>query len=165
VVVNHKRVLDRDGKPGKATPLSATEIKQVNDIVREAMGYSQARGDTLNVTNAPFAPPEKEVVPDSPIWKDPQLLALLKELGKYLAFGVIAWITWTRLLRPMFDRLATMVPPPPPPVAAEDYGAEDMQHRMSYEHKLTAARDIAKQDPKMVANVIKEWVGGGEQQR
>ncbi|MDP2795702.1 MAG: flagellar basal-body MS-ring/collar protein FliF [Sulfurisoma sp.] len=163
VVLNHKRPLDKEGKPGKAVPLSAAEIKQMGDIVREAMGFSQARGDTLNVANAPFTPPEKEVVPDSPIWKDPQLLALLKELGKYLAFGVIAWLTWTRLLRPMFDRLATMVPPAPIPSTEQRGMAESVEHRMSYEHKLGAAREMAKQDPKMMANMIKEWVGGGEQ--
>jgi flagellar M-ring protein FliF len=167
VVLNHKRPLDKDGKPGKAVALSAAEIKQVNDIVREAMGFSQARGDTLNVANAPFTPPEKEIVPDSPLWKDPQLLALLKELGKYLVFAVIAWLTWTRLLRPMFDRLATMVPPPRPAGPSEEEAemAHNVEHRMSYEHKLATARDLAKQDPKMMANMIKEWVGGGEQQR
>ncbi|MBU0752772.1 MAG: flagellar M-ring protein FliF [Gammaproteobacteria bacterium] len=165
VVVNHKRLIDKDGKPGKAVPLTAAEIKQVTDIVREAMGFSQARGDTLNVANAPFTPPEKEVIPDSPIWKDPQLLALLKELGKYLIFGVIAWLTWTRLLRPLFDRLATMVPPPVVgPSEVEREMANDTEHRMSYDHKLASAREMAKQDPKMMANMIKEWVGGSEQQ-
>jgi flagellar M-ring protein FliF len=169
VVINHKRLLDKDGKPGKAVALSAAEIKQVSDIVREAMGFSQARGDSLSVANAPFTPPEKEVVPDSPVWKDPQLLALLKELGKYLIFGVIAWIIWTRLLRPMFGRLATLVPPPPTPPSGsaeeEQQISEHAQYRMSYESKLANARELAKEDPKMVANMIREWVGGGEQQR
>lgn len=165
VVLNHKRPLDKEGKPGKAVALSAAEIKQATDLVREAMGFSQPRGDTLNVTNAPFTAPEKEVVPDSPIWKDAQLIALLKELGKYAIFGIIALLVWKRLLRPAFERLASMAPPRPSPaaVAEEDNMAQALQHKASYDQKLAATKDLAKQDPKMVAGMIKEWVGGGEQ--
>ena len=36
------------------------------------------------------------------------------------------------------------------------------QHQHSYETKLAAAREIAKQDPKAVAAMIKDWVGRGE---
>ena len=34
---------------------------------------------------------------------------------------------------------------------------------MAYDAKLAHARDMAKQDPKLVANVIKDWVGGGNE--
>ena len=34
---------------------------------------------------------------------------------------------------------------------------------MAYDAKLAQARELAKQDPKMVANVIREWVGGGNE--
>jgi len=64
------------------------------------------------VAAADKAAVEKELIPDTPLWKDPQLIALLKELAKYFAFGVIAWLTWTKLLKPVFERLARMVPPP-----------------------------------------------------
>jgi flagellar M-ring protein FliF len=33
---------------------------------------------------------------------------------------------------------------------------------LSYDQKLLGARELAKQDPKLVANVIKGWVGGNE---
>lgn len=170
VVLNHKRPLDKDGKPGKAVPLSAAEIKQATDLAREAMGFSQPRGDSLNVTNAPFTPPQKEVVADTPIWKDPQLIALLKELAKYAIFGVIAWIVWVRLLRPAFDRLAAMVPPLPTAkeLAAEQEEkngmADALRRRATYEEKLESVRDLTRQDPKVVAGMIKEWVGGNEEQ-
>jgi flagellar M-ring protein FliF len=34
---------------------------------------------------------------------------------------------------------------------------------IGYDQKLLNARQLAKQDPKLVANVIKDWVGGNEQ--
>ena len=168
VVVNHRT---DPGKP-KPTPLTAAEIKQVTDLAREAMGFSQQRGDTLNVANAPFTAPEKEVVPDSPIWKDAELIALLKELARYLVIGGIAFYLWTRMLKPVVDKL--LEPPPPPPQKDEseqdgvEIGPDGMPHfvnhnaHQAYEDKLAAARELARNDPKAVANMIKEWIDGGE---
>jgi flagellar M-ring protein FliF len=54
VVVNYRRSVDP--KTGKVTvkPLTAAEVAQINELVKQAMGYNQARGDTMNVANAPF---------------------------------------------------------------------------------------------------------------
>jgi flagellar M-ring protein FliF len=38
-----------------------------------------------------------------------------------------------------------------------------LQHAQRYENSLQTARQIAKQDPKIVANVVKDWVAGNEQ--
>lgn len=168
VVVNHRT----DPTKPKPIPLTAAEIKQVTDLAREAMGFSQQRGDTLNVANAPFTAPEKEVVPDSPIWKDAELIALLKELARYLVIGGIAFYLWTRMLKPVVDKL--LEPPPPAPKKDEseqdgvEIGPDGMPHfvnhnaHQAYEDKLAAARELARNDPKAVANMIKEWMDGGE---
>jgi len=31
---------------------------------------------------------------------------------------------------------------------------------VAFDNDLQAARDLARQDPRIVANVVKEWVGG-----
>lgn len=46
VVVNYKTLPD-----GKPLPLTAEQMKQIEDLTREAMGFSDKRGDTLNVVN------------------------------------------------------------------------------------------------------------------
>ncbi len=53
VVVNHRQETDAKGKI-ETKPLSEVEMKQINDLVKEAMGFKQDRGDTLSVANAPF---------------------------------------------------------------------------------------------------------------
>ncbi|MEQ1668918.1 MAG: flagellar basal-body MS-ring/collar protein FliF, partial [Sulfuriferula sp.] len=53
VVVNYKQTTDKAGKV-KNMPLSAAEQAQITNLVKEAMGYSAARGDTLNVLNSQF---------------------------------------------------------------------------------------------------------------
>ncbi len=54
VVVNYRRASDAGGKV-TYTPLTEQELAQINTLAREAMGFSQERGDTLNVVNAPFS--------------------------------------------------------------------------------------------------------------
>ncbi len=68
VVVNHRRQTDADGKV-TLTPLSPQEMEQITSLVREAMGFSKDRGDSLNVVNAAFSEPPKEVIPEVPLWK------------------------------------------------------------------------------------------------
>jgi flagellar M-ring protein FliF len=160
VVVNHKK----DPSKPKPTPLTAAELKQITDLAREAMGFNKERGDTLNVANAAFTPAEKEIVADAPFWANQELIAMLKELARYLIIAGIAFWVWTRILKPVVEKL---MEPPPPQLAPErnefEVGADGMLHRhRGYDEKLADARELAKKDPKAVANMIKEWVDGGE---
>jgi flagellar M-ring protein FliF len=68
VAVNHKRPLGNDGKPGKAVPPSAEELKRINDLVRESIGFDEKRGDTINVAAASFVQSEAEALPETPLW-------------------------------------------------------------------------------------------------
>lgn len=168
VVVNHKT----DPTKPKPVPLSEAELRQITELSREAMGFSKERGDTLNVANAPFTPVDKEIIPDMPIWKDAELISLLKELARYLIIGGIAFYLWMRMLKPVVDRLME-APPPPPEVKMEEGdtmeigpdGLPRIMHHNPHQHyddKLAQARAMARQDPKAVANMIKEWIDGGE---
>jgi flagellar M-ring protein FliF len=159
VVVNHKK----DPTKPKPVPLSPAELKQITDLAREAVGINAERGDTLNVTNAPFTTGEKDVIPDAPLWANAELISTLKELVKYLLIGGAVFWLWTRLLKPVMEKL--MDEPRQDAGKAErvEISADEVQHAVpTYESKLAAARELAKQDPKAVANMIKEWVDGGE---
>ncbi|MBL8490781.1 MAG: flagellar M-ring protein FliF [Rhodocyclaceae bacterium] len=161
VVLNHKKAA------GKSVGLSEPELKQANDLVREAMGFNKDRGDTLNVVNAPFTASDA-AAPSTPVWKDPEMQAGGKEALKWLAFAVLAFLLWTRVFKPLFDRLVAAA------AEAREAGqaepglamAGDGHHvpgERGFDEKLAAAREIARKDPKLVANLIREWIGGGEQ--
>lgn len=166
VVVNQKKgAPDKDGKV-KSSPLSPAEMQQVNDLVREAMGYNQARGDTVNVANVPFNPTEKEVLPETPIWQNAGLLALVRENVKYLIVAIVALLLWNKMLKPLFQAWTRAAEERRKALELANQEREQEQTaaapRRKYDAKLADARDLAKQDPKLVANVIKEWVGGNE---
>jgi flagellar M-ring protein FliF len=143
-------------------------MSQINALTREAMGFSKDRGDTLNIANVPFISPEASGLFDLPWWRDPDVVAWATAIAKYLILAIIAFLVWTKLLKPLFQQLqrAAAEAASRPHVthvanglAAEAAGAA----ANSYETKIEQARQMAKDDPKLVANVIKEWIGGTEQ--
>ncbi|MGH8855011.1 MAG: flagellar M-ring protein FliF C-terminal domain-containing protein, partial [Telluria sp.] len=182
VVVNYRRSVDP--KTGKVSvrPLAAAEVAQINELVKQAMGYSQQRGDTLNVTNAPFDGVDKpDAAPADPDWwRDPANLPLAKEIGKYLLlFAVLAFLYY-RILLPLmrpaikkFDEV-TALPPEPEPEAEEEIEAEAIvaeeeleeqeveRRNQGYRANLNMAQELARQDPRIVANVVKAWLGSNE---
>jgi flagellar M-ring protein FliF len=162
IAVNYKKT------KGKATPPSADELKRINDLVRQAVGFDQKRGDTINVASADFVPPEPEVVAELPVWKDPTNIALGKEIGQYLVFAIVAWLVWTKILKPVFETLAAAAQRAEAArKAAAEYVEEFEQeggahHRgPSFDDRLKHAREVAHKEPKLVADLIKEWLGAG----
>jgi flagellar M-ring protein FliF len=162
VVVNQRKSLDDDGK-AKYTPLTDAEMTQINNLAREAIGFSKERGDTLSIANTPFNTVEREVLPETPFWKEPGNINLAKDIGKYLLIGLGALYMLLGVLKPLLKMLAT----PPRQTQQQLLGADDADVQFSpgaaqigYEQNLQAAKQIAKGDPKLVASVVKTWVSG-----
>jgi len=166
VVVNHRKETGKDGAPvNKAIP--EAEMKQINQLVREAMGFSQERGDSVSIANAPFTQVEK-ADNELPLWKDPDNIAIFKELVKYLLIAAIIAYLLLRVVQPI---VKAMFPPPEPPMDEEAMlalaagggggggGGGEESKLDDYETKLQKARDIAQNDPIIIANIIKDWMG------
>ena len=165
VVVNFRTEAPKTGgtqaaKP-QPQPLGEADLKLINDLAREAMGFNKERGDTLNVANAPFTAIEKEVVPEPPIWENARLISMVLDGARYLlVFGLVFWL-WTRVIRPLLQQFAEAAARAAAHQAAIHAHDEAGNMQQSYESKLAAAREMAKQDPKAVAAMIKDWVGHG----
>ncbi|MBK6636242.1 MAG: flagellar M-ring protein FliF [Rhodocyclaceae bacterium] len=161
-----------DAKSGKTVPdpLPEAKIKQINDLAREAIGFSNERGDTLNVAAAPFAAEKPSDVSGIPVWQDAELIALIKELGRYLIIAAALFYIWSNWLKGIIARL---LPPPPKPETEEERAAREAEEMVDlqsveihdaqtiYQKKIDAAREFAKRDPKAVAHMIKEWMDAG----
>lgn len=157
VVLNHRKEVAQDGK-ATFKPLATKEMAQINDLVKEAMGYNKDRGDTLNVQNSPFASGDKVDAPETPFWKNPTLIGWGLEGLKYLIFAGLAGYLFFGVVKPflrkLMDRASQIPTMPEEAVYAVTGGAT------SYDQKVQVARDMARQEPKLVAGVIKDWVGG-----
>lgn len=170
VVVNHRKEVDKTGKTvSKAIP--EPEMKQINDLVREAMGFSKERGDSVSIANAPFTETEKSES-GLPVWKDPETVSYAKDIVRYLIIAAIIAFLYLKIIQPS---LKTMFGGGNLNTAAGVAGAaghiqvsgsnpygEDGEEQVRIDHygaKVQKARDIAQADPKAVANIIKDWIG------
>jgi flagellar M-ring protein FliF len=167
VVVNYKRETDAKGKV-TTRPLTEAERTQINDLVKEAMGYNKDRGDSLNVVNTPFAGVEKEPIIEVPLWKRPETMSMAYTVARYLLGAAFLLYLFFGLLKPMLGKLSqelrapARLPPPTDDTVVRLSDGETMRQR-SYQENLDSAKQLARQDPKMVANVVKTWVGGSSE--
>jgi len=174
-VVINQRAVQLPAGAQQNLPVSDEEITRVSNLVREAVGYNEARGDTINVTSSPFATPE--TAPAPPLWKDPEMIAVGKEGGKYGLMLLAILFVYFAVLRPL---LRVVAPPPPkeePTLAAAQGDAADEGEEegvdvelsevavraQDYDSRLERARQIARDDPKNVAELVKRWMGVSEE--
>jgi flagellar M-ring protein FliF len=177
VVVDYRDTVDEAGKVTRE-PLSEEELALLTSLVRDAVGYDKARGDTVSVINASFLKKQAQSsdLPSKPIWENPQLW----NMGKIL-FGVLGVLLLIfGVLRPTMkglsagpvrftdagEGMATL----PLGLAAEgsafSSGDEPLSliHKgpVQHEQKLKHAREVAKEDPKQVAQIVKTWLAADE---
>jgi flagellar M-ring protein FliF len=169
VVVDHRETVGAEGKPVR-TPRDAAELEHLTALVRQAVGYDEARGDRVNLVNASFveaADPPAAAEP-VPIWKE----AWLQDLVKQVLAGVGVLLLILFVLRPALTRLAAypagspIYAGPPSggagPLANDSLSLGSGRTGPSPEQRLLQARSVAKEDPRLVAHVVKQWMDKDE---
>lgn len=202
VLVDHIPVRDAEGNVN-LEPLPAEQVARLEALVREAIGFSEARGDSVSVMNAPFLNDvgELEAIEPLPIWQQPMVKDLLRQSGGVLLVIIILMA----LVRPMLKSLlaspaqmmggqqlamagaggqgVAMGAPGEEQVYLSDHAAvaqaggaagtgqpalTDQNQSFSidlkapYEDKVAAVRQVVTEDPKRVAQVVRQWVNDGE---
>ncbi|MCB5188009.1 flagellar M-ring protein FliF [Methylobacillus caricis] len=177
VVVNHKQVIDAKGKV-TSRPLTEDEKKEISDLAKQAMGFNADRGDSLSVVNSSFMPDMTEAFPEIPLWKDPENIEMAKEWLKMGIGLLVLFLLYRKLMKPMLRKLA---PPPEETAELAKSDEEDQDAIVSlsnteaeagvdarspaergYKKNLETARQIAKENPKVVASIVTNWVNSNE---
>ncbi len=168
VVINHRTSTDAKGKTSTA-PLSDKEIEQLTALVQQGIGFNSERGDVVKIVNAPFRVEAVAPAEDTPVWKQPWLIDLLRSALAPLALALVALTIVFKLIKPALT--AVLAPPPPPepgtqvsevvgdsptPDSAVVQALEAPQHNA----RLEAARAMAKENPAAVAGIVRGWVNG-----
>src|SRR3546814_5442189 len=78
-------------------PLPQAELDKLNELVKQAMGYSAERGDTLSVVNSQFS---HDGPPTLPIWENPVYLDYAMQLIQYLLIALVIYILWRSVVKP-----------------------------------------------------------------
>ncbi|SFU44924.1 flagellar M-ring protein FliF [Nitrosomonas eutropha] len=166
VVINYHTRMNEEGNPINE-PLTGEEIEKITALVKQAIGFSETRGDTLTITSSQFRLKE-DALEEPPLWKDPDTVLLAKDIGKQLLIAAIVLFFLQKIFRPFLKNL--LPPPPPAPVPAltardnseQDETVIDTIRVMTLEQNLEKARLLAANEPAIVANVVKGWVSGNE---
>ncbi|MFG6448182.1 flagellar basal-body MS-ring/collar protein FliF [Roseateles sp. BYS180W] len=111
VVVNHRQVTDPKGKTS-TEPLPQAELDRITDLVKQAVGFDDKRGDSVKVVSAPFVL-DKSEPSATPLWQQPWVLDFARSAVVPLALVLVALIAVFGMVRPAL-RAAY-----PPPTAAE----------------------------------------------
>lgn len=148
------------GGRGPGQPLSDEEVGSMTELVKQAVGFDEARGDTISVVNSAFQA-EPPIGAPAPLafWEQPLVWSIARQvLGAALVL-VLAWF----IVRPIMGTLTR----PQPLIAADGYpggvGQSSLPGRgaalpVGYDDRVAAARNVAGQDPRQVAQVVRNWV-------
>ncbi|MFK8029915.1 MAG: flagellar basal-body MS-ring/collar protein FliF [Gammaproteobacteria bacterium] len=174
VIVDDRQSLDEEGNIIN-TPRTEAEVQQLNALVREAVGFDEARGDTIQVINSSFETMDMGEPPVDPkIWETPMFRDLLKQ-----GLGVLLVLTlFFGALRPMSRSLIQAANAPQLAyagaagadgtasgrmLAVEDSDEvttlpDSEPKEVPMEMRIDNARKLASENPETVANVVKTWV-------
>jgi flagellar M-ring protein FliF len=159
VLIDHR--LSEGGDP---EALPQEELDSLTALAQQAVGFDAARGDTISVMNSLFqAPPAVGEIEAVPIWQQPFVWSIARQV---LGAGLLLVLAFV-IVRPMIRTLTTPQPAlpspgqfgPGPPMAAGGYGVpRGPALPVGYDDRLAAARNVAGQDPRQVAQVVRNWV-------
>jgi flagellar M-ring protein FliF len=171
VLVDYRTQTDDKGKSVRV-PLTDDEIARITNLVKEAVGFSEERNDSINVSNIPFRVVDDvaEVIPATPVWQQPWVGGVVKQVVGavfvlFLLFGVLRPVLRSLALRPAPAAGAGPQAALPPGAAGNPQAlGEDrlslsgQQVPVSPEQQFGMARSMIDNDPRRVAGVVKDWV-------
>ncbi len=143
-------------------PLDENQLKQVDALVRQAIGFDDKRGDSVSVMNASFVRNEMPVEdPGIPFWKQP----MMHDMSRLAIGSLIVLVLIFGVLRPTLRNLTAtrLIPLGPNEMQSLPGSVLGDEPRIpsggtGYEDKLRVAKSTANQDPKKVAQIVKNWV-------
>lgn len=141
-------------------PLTAQQQEQLLTLVRETVGYSAERGDSVNLVSTPFM--QDEPAAQLPLWRQPEMQEMAKNLGIPIGLALFGALVLLGLARPMLKarksgRLDAIEGEElERPALAGPVDLTPTQEQV----RLEQARHLAKQNPIAVANIVKTWING-----
>ncbi|ORN02599.1 flagellar basal-body MS-ring/collar protein FliF [Pantoea septica] len=165
VVVNYQ-----NDSEGKAQPISEEQLKQIELLVKETIGFTAARGDSVNVVNTAFKVDEHaDKIPE--FWKQPAFINLMISAARYLLVIIVGLVLWRKLVQPAWFRHQEFVRQRyeledaareaeinARKAQEEKRGLEKAQQRVDMEVGTQQLRDLAANEPQLIALVIRQWL-------
>lgn len=166
----------------EVTPVSPEEIQgridRFTQLVKDAVGFNEARGDTVSVINEAFFVAELPEIAETPMWQQSWFISTLKQVGA----GLVVLVLIFGVLRPALKSVVSgqasagrITPALPGSATAEDF-PDDQVHlsgnspeqgavlaagnapAISYDDNLARAQTLVMQEPNRAARMIQHWL-------
>lgn len=175
LAVDDMKVVDPETGEMSYQPWPEQELQRLSMLVRDAVGYSAARGDSVTVMNTAFAPEESVEFEAPSFWEQPWFWDLMKQV---LA-GLVILVLVLGLLRPTLKSLSGGGQRERGGASGDGgygeldsiEGGDELREAMSaqddlllpgatdsYDRQLNALKGLIAEDPARVAQVMRQWV-------
>ncbi|MGI1677431.1 MAG: flagellar M-ring protein FliF [Cellvibrionaceae bacterium] len=185
VVLNDRVTVDSESGEETRITWTESELERLGILVRDAVGFSAARGDSVNIINSSFLKEDIIDIPleTTPIWQEDWFLSILKIAGT--VFIIIALLFG--LLRPILKSLAAgglqnkALDEAREAAALQSSGMDGSNSSndetvtlsggnalslpspdKGYEQHLSMVKGMIAEDPGRVAQVVKRWAAAEE---
>ncbi|MGK0250255.1 MAG: flagellar M-ring protein FliF [Oleispira sp.] len=171
VVINDKQSLNAETGEVEFVPWAEADLQRLEILVKDAVGFSAARGDSINVINSPFMGKADVELGSPDFWSQPWFWEILKQVlaGLFLLvliFGVVRPTIHSIASKgrnhdgmgldelsdgeDQFDEDRVTLS------GADDFllpGASD-----GFERQIDALKGLIAEDPARVAQVVLQWI-------
>ncbi len=182
VAIKDRQSLNPDTGEVVHTPIPASEINAIRQVLIGTVGFDESRGDLLNVLSMQFAPQVTDVVADVPIWEHPNFNDWVRWFASALVIIVVVLVlvrpAMKKLLNPAADNDDQMYGPDGMPIGADgetsliggdieggelfEFGSSiDLPNLHKDEDVLKAVRALVANEPELAAQVVKNWMVDG----
>ena len=176
VVINDKQSLNAETGDMQFVPWAETDLARLEILVKDAVGFSAARGDSVNVINSPFMGKGEIELGSPEFWTQPWFWEIMKQVlaGLFLLvliFGVI---------RPTINSIANKGRHDDDGMGLDELADADDEFdedkvtlsgadnfllpgaSESFERQLDALKGLIAEDPARVAQVVIQWINAGD---
>jgi len=162
-----------EGEEGETAPYTEIQIAQLTKLVKETIGFNARRGDSIKIINIAFTPvaavealPEPGLLEQDWVW----------DMGKQALGGLAVLLLVFGVLKPVLRELAQkgvdakkapqqqigsdglLLEGEDEQVTLSAQAAAQSIQQQSHDIALNAVTGMVDQDPKTVAQVLKNWV-------
>ena len=182
VAIKDHQSLNPDTGEVVYTPIPVSEINAIRQVLIGTVGFSETRGDLLNVLSMRFAPQVTDVVADVPIWEHPNFNDWVRWFASALVIIVVILVlvrpAMKKLLNPAAEDDDQLYGPDGMPIGADgetsliggdieggdlfEFGSSiDLPNLHKNEDVLKAVRALVANEPELAAQVVKNWMANG----
>ncbi len=155
VLVDGTYSAQQGSKEKKYTPRSEEDLKQFEDMVKKAIGFTADRGDEVKVVNMPFETAPQEELPEP----KKEIMPIILTVAKYVVPLSAVILLFLFVIKPLMKAITSPSTIQRSPLQLPQTVSEiEKTLELHGRPKSDGVIDWARKNPKDASNLIKNWL-------